>query len=156
MLIRSFVLAAILTASSPVWAQPGRCETVGGMLMTNINAIDGAINLGPVTGDLAGSVAAKILPGQNADGSSNVQHYWVTSAGSTILFKPAALKGTPIPANDPNATLVAVSWGNYVSEISGGTGKFEGATGQLEYFGLADFKQLTLVLRYRGQVCFKQ
>lgn len=142
-------MAAVL----PISAQPGRCQAVGGMLMTNINTIDGAINLGPVAGDLQGSVAAKILPGQNADGSINVQHYWVTSAGDTIQFKPAALKGTPAVAD---GSIVAVVWGNYISEVSGGTGKFDGATGSVEYFGLADFKQLTLVLRYRGQICLKQ
>jgi hypothetical protein len=38
--------------------------------------------------------------------------------------------------------------------ISGGTGKFAHATGYLDYFGLADFKALTLVLRYRGEVCY--
>ena len=114
--------------------------------MTNINIIDGAINLGPVFGDLEGSVAAKILS-QNSDGSFTVQHYWVTSTGDTVLFKPAILK--PLG----NATLVAVLWGNYKSDISGGTGAYKGATGQLEYFGLADFNEMTLVLRFRGQVC---
>jgi hypothetical protein len=49
-----------------------------------------------------------------------------------------------------------VRWGDYRSDIAGGTGKFDGATGYLEYFGLADFNALTLVLRYRGQVCYAQ
>ena len=48
--------------------------------MTNIGAIAGVTNLGPVFGALAGSVAATIL-GQNGDGSFNVQHYWVTAGG---------------------------------------------------------------------------
>jgi hypothetical protein len=121
------------------------------MLMTNVNAIDDTINLGPVSGDLKGSVAAKILPGRNLDGSINVQHYWITDSGDTILFKPAPLRGTD--TGDPN--VVAVLWGRYVSDISGGTGKYAGATGKLEYFGMADFKALTLVLRYRGEVCLK-
>jgi hypothetical protein len=75
--------------------------------MTNIGAIAGVSNLGPVSGDLAGSVAATIL-GQNGDGS----------------------------------------------DITGGTGKFKNATGYLDYFGMADFHQNTLVLRYRGVVCY--
>jgi hypothetical protein len=37
---------------------------------------------------------------------------------------------------------------------SGGTGKFEGASGYLDHFGMADFHQGTPVLRYRGQVCY--
>jgi hypothetical protein len=36
------------------------CAPVGGELMTNIGAIAGVTNLGPVFGDLAGSVAATI------------------------------------------------------------------------------------------------
>jgi hypothetical protein len=49
-----------------------------------------------------------------------------------------------------------VPWGNYRSVIDGGSGKFEGATGYLDYFAMADFNQNTLVLRYRGEVCYAQ
>ncbi|MGD1158534.1 MAG: hypothetical protein ABSA41_22295 [Terriglobia bacterium] len=118
--------------------------------MTNIGAIAGETNLGPVFGDLEGSVAATIL-GQNGDGSYNVQHYWVTAAGDTITLKVAVLHPTYL-TNDLG--IVSVLWGAYRSEINGGTGKFKNATGYLDYFGLADFHQNTLVLRYRGQVCY--
>jgi hypothetical protein len=128
------------------------CVPVGGALMTNIGAIAGVTNLGPASGDLAGSLAATIL-GQNSNGSYNVQHYWVTAAGETITLKKAVLTPT-YPTNDPR--IVAVPWGNYRSYISGGTGKFEGASGYLDYFGMADFYQNTLVLRYRGKVCYAQ
>ena len=148
----------VLAAALPVCAQSGQCQTVGGVLMTNIGAITdgGGINLGPVFGDLEGSVAAKIV-GQNADGSYVVQHYWVTAGGDTILFKPAILKPTyPVftgPIND--FSVVAVPWGHYTSDINGGTGKYTGATGTLSYFGMADFVKNTLVLRYSGTVCYK-
>ena len=125
------------------------CVRVGGVLMTNIGTIAGVTNLGPVSGDLAGSVAATIL-GQNSNGTFNVQHYWVTAAGETITLKVAVLKPT-YPTSDTG--IVAVPWGNYRSYITGGTGKFTHATGYLDYFGIADFHQGTLVLRYRGQVC---
>jgi hypothetical protein len=128
---------------------PG-CAAVGGALMTNIGAIAGVTNLGPVFGDLQGSVAATIL-GQNSDGSYNVQHYWVTSTGDTITLKMAVLFPT-YPTTDKD--IVAVPWGHYRSYITGGTGKFENATGYLDYLGMADFHQNTLVLRYRGQVCY--
>jgi hypothetical protein len=129
------------------------CTPVGGELMTNIGAIAGQTNLGPVFGDLAGSVAATIL-GQNANGTYNVQHYWVTSAGDTIKMKVAVLTPT-YPTSDLG--IVAVPWGYYSSTIvPGGTGKFEHATGHLDYFGIADFHQNTLVLRYRGEVCYAQ
>ena len=152
-----FVLLTIaLVASIPVSAQPGRCDSVGGVLTTNIAAIDGVYNLGPVFGDLQGSVAAKIL-GQNSDGTFNVQHYWVTSSGDTILMKVAILHPTYPVANGLflDRTIVAVPWGNYSSDISGGTGKFDGATGTINYFGMADFTKNTLVLRYSGTVCYK-
>jgi hypothetical protein len=40
------------------------------------------------------------------------------------------------------------------SYIDGGTGKFKDATGYQDYFGMAGFQQNTLVLRYRGHVCY--
>jgi hypothetical protein len=128
------------------------CVHVGGALMTNIGAIAGVTNLGPVSGDLAGSIAATIL-GKNSNGSFNVQHYWVTAAGDTITLKVAVLTPT-FPTSDTD--IVAVPWGNYRSYITGGTGKFNHATGYLDYFGIADFHQGTLVLRYRGQLCHAQ
>jgi hypothetical protein len=139
-----------LTAVPSAQAASSHCVAVSGALMTNIGAIAGVTNLGPASGDLAGSLAATIL-GQNSNGTYNVQHYWVTAAGETITLKKAVLTPT-YPTNDPG--IVAVPWGNYRSYISGGTGKFEGATGLLDYFGMADFYQNTLVLRYRGQVCY--
>jgi len=151
---RSFVLllTLALAASFPVRAQSAACAAVGGVLMTNIGAIGGVYNLGPVFGDLQGSVAAQIL-GQNPDGSFNVQHYWVTATGDTILLKQAVLTPTyPIPGN---SNIVAVPWGNYSSAISGGTGKYTGATGTINYFGMADFTKNTLVLRYSGTVCYQ-
>jgi hypothetical protein len=126
------------------------CVPVGGALMTNIGAIAGVTNLGPVFGDLQGSVAATIL-GQNSNGSYNVQHYWVTAAGDTITLEQAVLFPT-YPTSDKD--IVAVPWGNYRSYLKGGTGKFNNATGYLDYFGIADFQQNTLVLRYRGEVCY--
>lgn len=131
---------------------PSACVPVGGVLMTNIGTIAGVTNLGPVSGDLAGSVAATIL-GKNSNGTFNVQHYWVTAAGETITLKVAVLKPA-YPTSDAN--IVAVPWGNYRSYITGGTGKFNHATGYLDYFGIADFGQGMLVLRYRGQVCHAQ
>lgn len=116
--------------------------------MTNIGAIEGQTNLGPVFGDLAGSVAATIK-GQDAKGNFLVQHYWVTASGETIKFKLAVL--TPVSTSEQG--VVPVLWGNYESEIVGGTGRYKHATGKLSYFGIADFNENTLVLRYKGHVC---
>ena len=132
--------------------QDEHCVAVGGALMTNIGAIAGVTNLGPVSGDLAGSVAATIL-GQNSDCSYNVQHYWVTTSGDIIKIKQAVLYPT-YPTSDPG--IVAVPWGNYTIHIIGGTGKFSNATGTVENFGMADFHKNTAVFRYRGFVCHAQ
>ncbi len=147
----ALILAIALLAAVTAWAQPGRCEQVGGVLMTNIGSIPlgpvSGTNLGPVFGDLAGSVAATQI---NAS-PIQFQHYWVTTAGDSIYFAPATLTPAPV-GGDPN--LVAVPWKNYRSEITGGTGKFAGAKGYLDYFGIADFDAGTLVLRYQGEVCY--
>ena len=143
----------LVSTSSVAMAQSSgpdlTCSHVGGALMTNIGAVAGVTNLGPVFGDLAGSVAATIL-GQNPDGTFNVQHYWVTAAGDTLKLKVAVLTPT-FPSS--NKAVVAVPWGNYRSDVAGGTGKYANATGYIDYFGMADFSQGTLVLRYRGRVC---
>lgn len=146
----SFVLLLVLSlvVSLPAWANNSKCEQVGGVLMTNINAVEGVTNLGPVFGDLQGSVAATIM-GQS-HGGYDIQHYWVTASGDTIKLKLAHL--TPTMAGN----TVAVQWGDYRSDIAGGTGRFKNSTGYLDYFGLADFNELTLVLRYRGVVCYQQ
>lgn len=143
------LLTSALVAAIPLSAQPGKCVSVGGVLITNVGAIEGTYNLGPVFGDLQGSVAARLV-GATAT-TFTFQHYWVTTAGDTILFKQAVL--TPAyPTSDKN--IAAVPWGNYSSDIKGGTGKFDGATGTINYFGIADFNKNTLVLRYSGTVCY--
>ncbi len=144
----------VLGAALPAWAQNQNphCQKVGGVLMTNIGAIDGTYNLGPVFGDLAGSVGAKFLSYDLNTGKGTVQHYWVTKSGETIKFAPAQLNAVPI---SEDKLIVAVPWGSYESDIvAGGTGKYENAVGKVWYFGMADLGQSTLVLRYRGEVCF--
>ena len=153
---RSFVLllTVAFVAMLPVYADGGsNCRDVAGVLMTDINAITpGQINLGPAFGDLGGAVSAQIL-GQNSDGSFNVQHYWVSSQGDTMKFQQAVLHPVyPIPSKP---WIVSVLWGNYIVHIiPGGTGKWANATGFITCFGMADFNELTLVMRYRGNVCF--
>ncbi len=89
-----FITFALLLLGVPLWAQTqAECHRVSGVLMTNINAIalpspDNGTNLGPVFGDLAGSVAATVT-GQDSNGNFLIQHYWVTSSGETIKFQQA-------------------------------------------------------------------
>ncbi len=158
MKLRNLYLAIFvgLVSALTAFAQPGgkgpngRCEHVGGVLMTNIGAIDAKYNLGPVFGDLRGSVAAQIISA-NPDGSFTVQHTWVAENGDNIYFDRAILHPTyPVGGS----TIVAVPWGYYIANIIGGTGKFEHAHGHIDCLGMADFEKLTLVLRYSGEVCY--
>jgi hypothetical protein len=155
--ITSRASASAASAVPATAAPPGLCTPVGGVLMTNIGVIDGKTNLGPVFGDLAGSVAAEPLTNE-----VGYHHNWVTTSGDTIYFKDALLHADAEDLLD-GGSVVAVRWGHYRSDIIGGTGKFQNATGHLDYFGLADFNTvdpvtnqpgMTLVLRYRGQVCY--
>jgi hypothetical protein len=148
------VLAVMFLATLPAFAENPHCQDVAGVVMTDIGAITpGSINLGPAFGDLAGAVSAQIVGQNSSDGSFNVQHYWVSSQGDVIKFKQAILY--PVYPDASRPWIVSVPWGHYKADIiPGGTGRWANATGWIDCFGMADFKELTLVLRYRGNVCF--
>jgi len=126
------------------------CVSVGGSIITNFGAVDQSTTLGPVTGDLAGAVAATLTqpPASGPQGTVvfHIQHHWVTTAGDNIYFDPAVATTQPL-----SQTLFAVI--TYPVHINGGTGKFAGATGDLTNIGEADLIAGT-AFRYSGQVCF--
>ena len=156
----SFLLLAFVPAKgNPKAAPPAsssgderHCVPVGGMVMTNFGAIDQATTLGYATGDLKGAVGATLLgnpqPGPGGTFIFRVQHHWVTESGDAINVDPAIATTVPIPNS---STLFAVV--TYPIRITGGTGKFAGATGNLTNIGEADLVKGT-VFRYSGQVCF--
>lgn len=159
MKIMTFVLLLMGAAALAPAQTPGQnCTPVGGILFTNVAAIENRINFGMVYGDLAGSVAAAIIAGPESIGFPaqgrtqirfTVQHYWVTDKGDVILFKPAV--ATADTTSKEN--VVAITYDNYVATINGGTGRFAGATGTVKFTGTVDFNESHLVLRYAGQVC---
>ena len=126
------------------------CKSVGGSIITNFGAVDQYTTLGPATGDLGGAVAATLTqpPAAGPQGTVifHIQHHWVTNSGDNIFFDPAIATTQPISLN-----LFAVI--TYHVNISGGTGKFAGATGELDNIGEADLVRGT-AFRYSGQVCF--
>jgi len=63
---------------------------------------------------------------------SSVHHYWVTDAGDTIFVAPAQLTAFPLPRAVRVLLRIQLS-------ITGGTGKLQGATGNLNVIGEADF-----------------
>jgi hypothetical protein len=126
------------------------CTTVGGTIMTNFGAIDQNTTMGAATGDLRGAVSGTLLAApQSGPGGTvifHVQHHWVTESGDTLNFDPATATTAPL-----SQTLFAVV--TYPVHLTGGTGRFAGATGDLTGIGELDLNAGT-VFRYTGQVCF--
>jgi len=124
------------------------CQPVGGMLMTNLGAIDGSTTMGPVTGDLKGSVSGTVV-GTEVVGDNlvfHIQHHWVTESGDTLSFDQATATTTGVASG-----LYAII--TYPVHLSGGTGKFSGVTGDLNNIGEVDLNNGQIVLRYSGQLC---
>jgi hypothetical protein len=143
----SIVAAAIVFVAAAA-GQTKHCTPAGGMLMTNLGAVDPATTMGTATGDLKGAVGATIL---STEGSVNtlilhVQHHWVTESGDTLVFDPAIATTTQVAPG-----LYAIV--TYPVHLKGGTGKFTGATGNFTSIGEADLGTGQIVLRYTGQVC---
>ena len=158
--ILAFAPRNVTTPTSVAFAQSGsaapHCIPVGGMIMTNLAVIGQSTTLGTSTGDLKGAVAATILnvsPGANGTTIFSVQHHFVTETGDTIAIAPAQATATPVGPG-----LLAIV--TYPVQITGGTGKFAGATGTFDNIGevhLPNYPDLTggrTVFRYSGQVCF--
>jgi hypothetical protein len=150
--ISILAVTAFLVAGADAQTSKGQsCLPIGGMLMTNLGAIDANTTMGPATGDLKGSVGATILS-TKALGKKlvfHVQHHWVTESGDTLSFDPAT------------ATTISVASGlyavvTYPVHLTGGTGKFAGVTGDFSNIGEVDLNSGQLVLRYSGQICFSK
>lgn len=128
----------------------GHCKLVGGTITTNFGGVDQNTTLGTATGDLRGGVTGTIL-GAPQPGPSNtlvfhIQHHWVTESGDTLFFDPAIATTVPL-----SQTLFGIL--SYPIHLTGGTGRFVGATGNLNAIGEVDLTSGT-VFRYSGQVCF--
>ncbi|HXL25903.1 MAG TPA: hypothetical protein VN952_04440 [Chthoniobacterales bacterium] len=128
----------------------GQCVHVGGGIITNVGVISADRTLGTATGDLGGAIGVQIIsqsPGPGGTTVLTVHHFWVTESGDTIFVDPAQLTAKLVAPN-----LFAVV--TYPLSISGGTGKFKGATGKLKAIGEVDFNDGQVGLRYSGRVCF--
>lgn len=126
------------------------CQLISGTVMTNLGVVDQNTTLGVVDGDLKGAVAATILnvaPGPDSTIIFTVQHHFVTQAGDTIYIAQAT--ATTMEAAPGLYAIL-----NYPVHITGGTGKFAGATGDFNNIGAADLNSGRTVFRYSGKVCF--
>jgi hypothetical protein len=117
------------------------------------NLINADTTLGTATGDLRGAVSASLLgaPQAGPGGSVvfHVQHHWVTETGDTLTIDPAIATTAAL-----SQTLFAVV--TYPLHISGGTGRFSGATGDITSIGEVDLSKNATVFRYTGRVCFEE
>jgi hypothetical protein len=147
------VLATMVILIAAAAAQSRHCTPVGGMLMTNLGAVDPATTMGVATGDLKGAVGATILSKEGTGegtGSTlilHVQHHWVTESGDTLFFAPATATTTQV---GPDLYAMVT----YPVHLNGGTGKFAGATGDITNIGEADLGTNRVVTRYIGQICY--
>lgn len=140
-------------------ADPGHaqeCMKVGGSFSTNFIAEDQTA--GTATGDLKGALGVKLLglvsgtPGDGKPVVFKVQHFWVTETGDTIFTDQAEVTG--YPGKSPSQPLLySFVYENGV-KVTGGTGKFEGATGLTKAWGSLDLQAGQAVGRYSGVICF--
>src|SRR5437868_1377084 len=133
--IFAIVLGAILSLSPVAFAQSDHakphCVEVGGGFVTNFITPDQTA--GTATGDLKGALGVKLLgvvSGSVGSGKPvvlKVQHFWVTETGDTLLTRDAEV--TAYPGASPSQPLLYSFVYEHGVELTGGTGKYEGATG---------------------------
>jgi len=147
------VLAAmvilIATASAQGPASEANCQPIGGYVSTNVNGFGPNTTMGTVAGDLTGAVGVEILgltTGPNGLVDLTVQHHWVTVTGETLAIDQAHAYGVYVAPG-----LLAVT--NYQVHLSGGTGRYQNATGDMNVIGEADFNTGHIALRFTGQLC---
>jgi hypothetical protein len=142
------LLPALLTVNG--FAKTPTCSDVGGAILTNVGGfgqIDGhPTTMGVATGDLKGAIGVEILSTSSDSTTFTVQHYWVTGTGETLTIDKAQAQGTFVGPG-----LFAIT--NYKIHLTGGTGRFANATGDMTAIGEIDFNSGQVVLRYSGQVC---
>jgi len=148
--IRCFTIVLLVATFAASAFAAKTCSAVGGVILTNLGgfgSIDGSpTTLGVATGDLKGALGVQIVSASPDFTTIKVQHHWVTENGETLSVDPATAHGTFVaPA------LLAIT--DYKIHLSGGTGSFANATGNMSAIGEIDFSTGDAVLRYSGNVC---
>lgn len=154
---KSALAAALLVAGVGLtqYSYAAHCQSVGGTVMTNFAVVNASTTLGVVDGDLKGAVAATIIdvvPGANGTTIFHVQHHFVTQSGDTIFTDVATATSIQVGQSLGIQGFYAVV--DYPVHITGGTGRFAGATGDFQSIGVGDLGTGQTIFRYSGQVCF--
>jgi hypothetical protein len=125
------------------------CQMVAGTIDATVVGGEPVNVLGNVSGSLAGATRAVVM-GQaaRADGSVELDlaHDFVTFDRGALHTTDKAV-WTPVPGRD-GVFHMSTSY-----TITGGSGAFEGAAGQLINDGVADTNTGLVTLRYAGEVC---
>jgi len=148
----AILTSAIVLTMTALAQNPKQCQPAGGMLLTNLGVVDQATTMGYATGDLKGAVGATIKT-LNFVGDKvvlTVQHHWVTESADTLAFDAA--QATAEHVGDSSSTRYGIT--DYTTTLTGGTGKFAGATGKFDILGEVELGSGQLVLRYTGYICF--
>ena len=144
--IRALLLtAAMLVPAGSAFADcSGQPQHVAGGALTDF--IDASHTDGLAIGDLRGAIGVQILA--TLPNGFHVHHHFVLESGDQIFFDDADV--TIFPTSDPNRVV-----GDYLKgvNITGGTGRFEKATGNIGAWGAVDLAQGKLTLRYEGVIC---
>lgn len=124
------------------------CAPVGGTFLTNVGGFGPNTTLGVISGDIKGAVGVQILGVTTVNGITTVtlQHHLVTETGDTVFIDQAEAIGVFVAPG-----LLAIT--NYKFHLSGGTGRFKDAHGEMSAIGEADFNAGHLIGRYTGHLC---
>lgn len=142
-----FTAALVLVLSGG--AAVADCRPVAGTIDATVVGGEPLNVLGNVTGDLAGATRAVVL-GQGAGDDGRVTldlaHNFVTFNRGSLTTTDSAV-WTPVPGRE------GVFHMSTTYTITGGTGAYDGATGELVNDGVADTTTGLVTLRYAGEVC---
>ena len=143
--------ACIPAIAANGWAAAPQCRDVDGSisadLVTNHNVSTG-LALGTVTGDLEGAVMATFTTMNGSGGVIQVKLYH-----NFVTVSRASLSTTDSGSLTPIPDVSGVYHMSVTYSITGGTGKFAGATGTLQNDGIADLNKGLLTLTYTGEIC---
>lgn len=125
------------------------CEQVAGTIDATVVGGEPLNVLGNVTGDLAGATRAVVLgqaAGEDGRVTLDLAHDFVTFDRGALRTTDSAV-WTPVPGRE------GVFHMSTTYAITGGSGAYDGATGQLVNDGIADTTTGLVTLRYAGEVC---
>ena len=140
-----WIVLFLMTPCLFAYGCDNNCQQVSGGIVTNFLTESGTVNsksfvlttMGTATGDLAGGVGVYIFSftPTGTTAVAQVHHHWVTEAGDSIFAQDATANAYQV---GPHAGIYAVGGGSYTVNIIGGTGRFDGAKGEISLIGVLD------------------